>query len=255
MAHITEPASSTSSLVLADQDYVRQRVQPRFHDLNYLHLKDLAALLGRIASRTRGEIFDYGCGGAPYRHLFTHCKRYVAADIQPGPTVDRLLQADGTTGEAEGSYDAVLSTQVLEHVADPLEYLNECHRILRPGGELFLTTHGMFEEHGCPYDFHRWTSRGLEELVLKSGLGVVESCKLTTELRAFVQLMNQMMLHFRSPERPMLHFVLAGLRKAYCALGVPCLNRFAELFANQAAVPANNAASLYVCVYVRAIKH
>lgn len=254
MAYIPTPANTSPIPVLADQDYIRQRVDPRFRDLNYLHLKDLAQLLRRVASGTHGEIFDYGCGGAPYRHLFAHCKRYIAADINPGSTVDRVLMADGTTGEAEGSYDAVLSTQVLEHVGDPVGYLEECRRILRSGGELFLTTHGMFEEHGCPYDFHRWTSRGLEELVQKSGLKVVESFKLTTELRGFVQLMNQMVLHFRAPNKPILHFFLAALRKTYCALGVPCLNRFAEFFADQAVLPANNPASLYVCVYVRAAK-
>lgn len=239
---------------LAGQDYIRQRLRPRLRDTNYLHLKDLAEKVQLIASETAGEVFDYGCGGAPYRSFFSHCKRYVGADIQPSPAVDRILREDGTTGEPDCSYDLVLSTQVLEHVERPEAYLCECHRILRPGGQLILTTHGMFEEHGRPYDFHRWTSRGLENLLSRARFQIAESCKLTTELRAFVQLNNQMILHFRCPERPLLHIFLAIIRKLYGTAGVPCLNWFAEQFPHQAVVPGSDAASLYVCVYIRAEK-
>ena len=253
-AEISEPPAPTLSKGLSNPYYVRQRVQPRFRDLNYLILKDLSELLSRLAAATQGEVFDYGCGGAPYRPLFTHCKRYIAADIQPAPTVDRVLLADGTTGEPSGSYDAVLSTQVLEHIAQPAEYLAECHRILRPGGQLLLTTHGMFEEHGCPFDFQRWTNGGLELLASSSGFRVIESGKFTTELRAFVQLLNQMILHLRSPEKPWLHRLLAIPRKAYCVAGVPLLNWAAEIFDHQAIVPASHPSSLYIGVYVRAIK-
>ncbi len=254
-------ATATSEKLLEAQvqglsmaEYLRQRLQPSLRDVNYLHLSDLTALLRSTGEHVLGEVFDYGCGGAPYRQFFPHCKRYVGADVAPGPAVSCLLKADGTTGEPDDSYDIVLSSQVLEHVQQPGAYLAECRRLLRPGGQLLLTTHGMFEEHGCPQDFQRWTSRGLEELVSGSGLCVVESSKLTTELRAFVQLTNQMVLHLRCRERPLLHYGLAAVRKAYAVLGVPCLNWFADRFSNQAIVPGSSAASLYVCVFVRAVK-
>jgi len=155
MSHPSEIVSCAAANALSDPDYVRQRLKPRIRDLNYLHLTDLANLMRQVAAKTQGEVFDYGCGGAPYRSLFAHCKRYLAADIQPGPAVDVVLKPDGTTAQPEGNYDLVLSTQVLEHIQQPDTYLRECHRILRSRGQLLLTTHGMFEEHGCPCDFHR----------------------------------------------------------------------------------------------------
>ena len=254
MVPTTESLAHSKLETLSKKDYVLQRLQPRLRDVYYLHLKDLAELVRDLASKSGGEVFDYGCGGAPYRSFFTHCKRYVGADIQAGPAVDQVLLADGTTGEPEASYDLVLSTQVLEHIENPEAYLGECYRILRPGGRLILTTHGMFEEHGCPYDFHRWTSRGLEEQLLKAGFLVVESQKLTTELRAYVQLNNQMIHHLKCPERPLLHIFLSIIRKVYCAVGVPCLNWFADLFPHQAIIPANQASSLYICVCVQGTK-
>ena len=57
------------------------------------------------------------------------------------------------------SFDAVLSTQVLEHVADPGALPAERFRVLRPGGRLLLSTHGIFVYHPDPDDYWRWTVR------------------------------------------------------------------------------------------------
>ena len=52
------------------------------------------------------------------------------------------------TGEAlpfdEGELDAVLSFDVFEHVQDVRQTLQECHRILRKGGKLFVVFPGYF---------------------------------------------------------------------------------------------------------------
>ena len=85
-------------------------------------------------------------------------------------------------------YDCVLSTQVLEHVEDPQGYLEECHRVLTPGGHLVLTTHGLFEDHACPYDYWRWTADGLKRLVGGVGLEVSSSKKMTTGPRCILYL-------------------------------------------------------------------
>lgn len=240
--------------LLADRQYVRRRLNPRLRDLDYLVLKDLRQLVEGLAQRARGRVFDYGCGAAPYRQFFAHCAEYIGADVTPGPHIDRLLGPDGLSTEPSASYDVVLSTQVLEHVKDPDGYLQECHRLLKPGGQLILSTHGMVEEHGCPFDFHRWTSRGLEDLAEKAGFTVSESVKFTTEIRGIVQLLHQFVGHLRCPERRAFRYLLAAVRRGYYWFLLPGLNWLADRLPHQAIVAGSSPASLYVGVCILAVK-
>ena len=43
-------------------------------------------------------------------------------------------------GIAPASFDAVTLFEVIEHLREPLELLRECHRVLKPGGLLVLST-------------------------------------------------------------------------------------------------------------------
>jgi len=71
-------------------------------------------------------------------------------------------------------FDVVICTQVLEHLPDPLRAIQELSRVLKPGGELFLTTNLLFPIHGAPYDFFRFTNFGLEYLCRESEFSKIE---------------------------------------------------------------------------------
>jgi SAM-dependent methyltransferase len=119
-----------------------------------------------------GDVLDYGCATGPYRHLFSGTGRYMGADLAGNPEADLVLNPDGSLPVDDSSFDIVLSTQVLEHVPDPLAYLCECRRALRPGGALVLTTHGIMYYHLDPTDYWRWTGDGLALLLTQAGLRV-----------------------------------------------------------------------------------
>src|SRR5262249_9745331 len=175
---------------------VNARLYPKPGDPLYIHLADLLAVLQKVATLDHVKILDYGAGLAPYFQLFPHAD-YRTADVGPSlvlrngfvatparneafATPDYTISADGSVETESSTFDYVLSTQVLEHVVDPQMHLAESLRILTPGGKLFLTTHGSYEDHGSPFDFRRWTADGLQYDLRKSGFEVLSIDKITT---------------------------------------------------------------------------
>lgn len=134
----------------------------------------LRAAIGReLGTRRDLTVADVGCGSRPYEGLFAaHAGRYLGIDIAPGPGIDVVGRAEELPLE-DASVDCVLCSQVLEHVEDPARAVAEVHRVLRPGGIGFISTHGVIRYHAAPdgsvEDYWRWTHRGLERLVRGAG--------------------------------------------------------------------------------------
>lgn len=117
-------------------------------------------------------VLDVGAGQAPYRELFAHCD-YITTDWDQS-LHEQSLEADVVAAAdalplADGSADAVLLTQVLEHVPKPQAVLHEMARVLRPSGRLFLTAPFVWELHELPHDFWRFTPASLERLLDLAG--------------------------------------------------------------------------------------
>jgi SAM-dependent methyltransferase len=128
----------------------------------------------RLGLGPGSRVLDFGCADQPYRALFAPDIEYVGADIAGNPLADVEVSSDGTLPVSDGAFDAVISTQVLEHVVEPRTYVSECFRVLRPRGRLFLATHGTMVLHPDPIDYWRWTSDGLRYEIERSGLRVVQ---------------------------------------------------------------------------------
>lgn len=147
----------------------------RSHRLSYIIRAlpvGLEALAGELRVPPGGRVLDYGSADAPYRRFFAADTDFVTADI-PGNSAAALeLRPDGTLPVPDAGFDAVLSTQVLEHVTDPAVYLRECFRVLRPGGRMLLSTHGLMIYHPDPDDYWRWTCAGLRRAVQDAGFEV-----------------------------------------------------------------------------------
>jgi SAM-dependent methyltransferase len=159
-----------------------------------------------------GRVLDYGCAEVPYRHFFGPGVDFVAADLAGNPHAALELNPDSTIPAADASFDAVLSTQVLEHVGDPQLYLAESFRVLRPQGRMLLSTHGTFSYHPDPVDYWRWTCAGLQRIVAAEGF-VVERFEGIVGMGATGLQLFQESIYYRAPRlvRPVLATVIQAL--------------------------------------------
>jgi len=146
----------------------------------------VAATLSALPAGSR--LLDAGAGEQPYRKFCGHL-RYVSQDFgaydgagnrtgQQTSTFDygRLDHVCDILAipEPDGAFDAVLCTEVMEHVPDPIRALHELSRLLRPGGRLILTAPFCSASHFAPYHFHTGFTRYFYEHHLpRSGLTLV----------------------------------------------------------------------------------
>jgi SAM-dependent methyltransferase len=129
----------------------------------------VAARDAHLAHRAPVDLLDIGCGAMPYRTLFAPITRtYAGADLPPNPLATYHCPADALA-VADASFDVTLSTQMLEHVRDPVRCVAEMSRVLRPGGIALISTHGVWPYHPSPTDLWRWTHAGLEAVVADAG--------------------------------------------------------------------------------------
>jgi SAM-dependent methyltransferase len=192
--------------------YVAARTNPQPEEEFYLHLADLRAALASHRTEEPLRVLDFGCGSSPYQDFFPNAD-YSRADLNWAENVDFIIGPDGISAES-GRFDVILSTQVLEHVDDPAAYLRECFRLLRAGGKLVLTTHGTYEDHGCPQDLWRWTGDGLRKVVEQAGLQSEEVLKVTTSGRALGFLITRHLWRMQGAEKNGLGILVRILRRA-----------------------------------------
>ena len=136
-----------------------------FDRLSYLVESDLLPAGERL--------LDLGCGNKPYESLFRKkFAMYVGADLAGNKEAELLIDSDGRVTAQDNTFDCVLSSEVLEHVTSPQLYLSEARRVLKPGGSLVLSTHGIWPYHPDPTDFWRWTVEGLQTEIRRAGFEI-----------------------------------------------------------------------------------
>jgi SAM-dependent methyltransferase len=134
------------------------------------------------------RLLDAGAGECQYKKHCGHLK-YVAQD-------NSVYDGEGDTGlqtgtwdfskidivsdivdipEPDASFDAVLCTEVLEHLPDPVRALDEMARLLRPGGIFIITAPFWSLTHFAPYHYATGFNRYFYEFHLgRLGFDIVE---------------------------------------------------------------------------------
>lgn len=188
------------------------RLAPPLAHRDYIILSDLLSWLRTVLPASQGPILDFGCGDSPYRSLFPN-RPYHRADLAGTSGIDYEIRPDETIAAPDCAYGTLLSTQVLEHVDLYREYLNESYRLLAPGGRFFISTHGLFEEHGHPHDFRRWTLTAFTTDLRRAGFEIERADKLTLGPRALLYVMGSQFWKANPSRKSVSGFLLSQLRR------------------------------------------
>lgn len=150
------------------------RLFPHWTHSRYYGLIDLRKAMEKVIKENDFKnkvVLDYGCGTMPYKTLFDgYVDKYIGADIDDNKLAKVIIDRNsGHIDIPSGSADFIISTQVLEHVESPPNYLREAHRVCKPSGRLLLSTHGFWLYHPNPTDYWRWTASGLKKTLKDNG--------------------------------------------------------------------------------------
>ena len=121
----------------------------------------------------------------------------------------------------DNTYECIVCDQVLEHVKNPFNAVNEMRRVLKPEGLLFLTTVFMYPIHSHPSDYWRFTPDALEllcedfsKIVICDGWGNSDIIKIITDRREKklgipkVEEVSDLM-EINNPESPLTTWIIA----------------------------------------------
>ncbi len=162
----------------------------------FINRRSLYLAVQKFAKLTAPEnsVLDVGCGLKPYRDLFP-AREYVGIDIETGGHSNDQKHVDSYyDGEhipsGDKSFDFVLCTQVLEHTEKPEKLVEECARVLKPGGKVLFSMPFMYPEHEIPYDFQRYTRFKHINMLQQNGFDHIEIEKTTGFFGTFGQLFS-----------------------------------------------------------------
>ncbi len=165
-------------------------LDPSHYDVGLANEATREAWLKKVLSQlpAGASLLDAGAGECAYRKYCGHL-RYVSQDLAKydGTGEVGLQMGSWDTSRidivsditdipvADASFDAVLCTEVLEHVTDPVAALNELERVLKPGGALIITAPFVSMTHFAPYHYATGFNRYFYEHHLQhDGFDIIE---------------------------------------------------------------------------------
>lgn len=144
-------------------------------------------IFSQIVPHLGDKVLEVGCGNGNFTvFLAEHCSEVVAVDLNEeyvakaqqrlqGKQGVKILVADATNTDWQGSFDSIIMLDVLEHIEDDITMLKDLGKCLKPGGKLIIKVPAL----GCLYSpmdkvighYRRYEKHNLIKTFQKAYLG------------------------------------------------------------------------------------
>jgi SAM-dependent methyltransferase len=124
--------------------------------------------------RFSGTILDLGgCKKEGYHRIISSSEKNIStANMAGAGACDFTVDLEKPFSISSSSYENIICLNVLEHIFNFLNVVDESYRVLKPGGFYVLSVPFLFNIHGSPNDYFRYTKSSMEKML--SGAGFVE---------------------------------------------------------------------------------
>lgn len=89
-----------------------------------------------VLPHVRGRLLDLGCGTNELVRLYANG---VGVDVHPWPGADLVVSDSASLAYDSQSFDTITIVAALNHMPNRRAVLDECRRVLRPGGTVVMT--------------------------------------------------------------------------------------------------------------------
>jgi SAM-dependent methyltransferase len=119
------------------------------------------------------DVLDAAAGDCPDRHLFSNCNYESCDFVQNSRKSHNYICDLQSIPVPDEKYNIVLCMLAMDDFPDPQKCIDELHRVLKPGGHLFITAPFNGRVHGDPYHFFHFSKYGLRLLFERSQFEIV----------------------------------------------------------------------------------
>ena len=131
--------------------------------------ENLAFLLSRNINKNLLGL-DIGAGSSPFSS-FLILPNLISIDFTRYPGINIVCDLNDKIPIKSESIDYVIMTNLIEHLYD-LRIISEANRLLKKGGNLYITCPLLLDVHQAPYDYHRYTNFYLEKKLKEEGFEI-----------------------------------------------------------------------------------
>ncbi|QQS34653.1 MAG: class I SAM-dependent methyltransferase [Ignavibacteriales bacterium] len=126
-----------------------------------------------------GNLLDLGCGNVSLYEMYREKVDSIYCADWPNsfhdtPFQDFQLNLNNTFPIKNETFDTIILTDVMEHVANPTNLWKEMARVLRPNGKIIVGVPFFHIIHEEPYDYFRYTEYRLRLYCSENNLKILE---------------------------------------------------------------------------------